>query len=81
MHGQCSVGYVKGVAESRSFKKSLVIKKTVDFVRIPFSSSRQSSELILGILLSMRDRPEGRDRATPIFRYKMITIKRMNIFP
>ena len=56
-------------------------KKTVEYLyMIPFASSRQWSKLILEILSSILDHPKGRGRATPIFRYKMITGKRFNIF-
>ena len=88
VNGQCSVGVVRGagVAGPRPFKKTELFRKllhdrTVEyFCMIPFASSRQWSKIILEILSSMLDCPKGRGRATPLFRYKIITGERLNIF-
>ena len=63
------------------FDSKLYKKTDENFCMIPFESSRQWSKLILGILSSMPERPKGRDRATPIFRYKILAGKLMNIVP
>ena len=47
--------------------------RTVEYVcMVLFASCRESSKLILKILSSMSDSPQGRGRATPLFHYKII---------
>ena len=56
-------------------------RRTVEyFCIIPFASSRPSSKIIFKILSELSDRPKGRGRTTPLFRYKIITRQRLNIF-